>query len=206
MISKLAKAQENWLFKLIFIAVAISFISLFGVTGYINTAAQNQDVVNVGGKKTSQSEFSYRVNKELNAIRGIAGEDFEITDELSNSITEGVLRQIIEESVLDQTMNRFNVNFPKEFIRQVIFSQPEFINPLTGQFSKEAYNRYFSISGLSDKFTSYIEDSSKPVISFKLLFDKSILHMLSILNISFILSSDTTLINTALSLSIKPIY
>lgn len=168
MISKLAKAQENWLFKLIFIAVAISFISLFGVTGYINTAAQNQDVVNVGGKKTSQSEFSYRVNKELNAIRGIAGEDFEITDELSNSITEGVLRQIIEESVLDQTMNRFNVNFPKEFIRQVIFSQPEFINPLTGQFSKEAYNRYLSISGLSE--AGYLE-IIKRVMARKLLID-----------------------------------
>lgn len=168
MISKLVKAQENWLFKLIFIAVAISFISLFGVTGYINTAAQNQDIVNVGGKKTSQNEFSFRVQKELNAIKNIAGEDFEVSDELSNSITEGVLRQIIEESVLDQTMNRYNVNFPKEFIRQVIFTQPEFTNPLTGQFSREAYNRYLSISGLSE--SGYVE-IIKRVMARKMLID-----------------------------------
>ncbi len=168
MISKLVKAQENWLFKSIFIAVAISFISLFGVTGYINTAAQNQDVVNVGGKKTSQSEFSFRVQKELTAIKNIAGEDFEISDELSSSIAEGVLRQIIEESVIDQTMAKYNINFPKEFIRQVIFSQPEFINPITGQFNREAYNRYLSISGLSEG--GYIE-IIKRIMTRKLLID-----------------------------------
>ena len=168
MISKLAKAQENWLFKCIFIAVAISFISLFGVTGYINTAAQNQEIVNVGGKKTSQSEFSYRVQKELNAIKSIAGEDFEISDDLRSSIAEGVLRQIIEESVLDQTMKRYNVNFPKEFIRQVIFTQPEFMNPMTGQFSKEAYNRYLSVAGLTEG--GYIE-IIKRVMARKMLID-----------------------------------
>ena len=168
MISKLAKAKENWLFKIILIAVAVSFISLFGVTGYINTAAQNQDIINVGGKKTSQSEFSYRVQKELNAIKNIAGEDFEISDDLRSSIAEGVLRQIIEESVLDQTMDRYNVNFPKEFIRQVIFTQPEFVNPLTGQFSKEAYNRYLSVAGLSE--SGYIE-IIKRVMARKLLID-----------------------------------
>lgn len=168
MISKLAKAKENWLFKIILIAVAVSFISLFGVTGYINTAAQNQDIINVGGKKTAQSEFSYRVQKELNAIKNIAGEDFEISDDLRSSIAEGVLRQIIEESVLDQTMDRYNVNFPKEFIRQVIFTQPEFVNPLTGQFSKEAYNRYLSVAGLSE--SGYVE-IIKRIMARKLLID-----------------------------------
>ena len=33
MISKLVKARESWIFKSIFVAVAISFISLFGVSG-----------------------------------------------------------------------------------------------------------------------------------------------------------------------------
>ena len=61
MISKLAKAKDNWFFKIISIAVAVSFVSLFGVTGYISTASQNQTIVNVNGQKTSQSEFSYRL-------------------------------------------------------------------------------------------------------------------------------------------------
>ena len=83
-------------------------------------------------------------------------------------MSEGVLRQSIEESVLDQTMDRYNVNFPKEFIRQVIFTQPEFVNPLTGQFSKEAYNRYLSVAGLSE--SGYVE-IIKRIMARKLLID-----------------------------------
>ena len=63
MISKLAKAHESWVFKIISAAVAVSFVSLFGVTGYIDSASQNQTVVDVDGKKTTQSEFSYRLQK-----------------------------------------------------------------------------------------------------------------------------------------------
>ena len=104
MISKLAKAHESWVFKIISAAVAVSFVSLFGVTGYIDSASQNQTVVDVDGKKTTQSEFSYRLQKELNALKNLTSDDFELTDDMRNAITEGVLRQIVDESVLDQTM------------------------------------------------------------------------------------------------------
>ena len=89
MISKLAKAHESWIFKFISAAVAVSFVSLFGVTGYINSASQNQTVVDVEGLKTTQSEFSYRVQKELNALKNLTSDDFELTDDMRNAITEG---------------------------------------------------------------------------------------------------------------------
>ena len=93
MISKLAKAQNSWVSKLIFTAVAVSFVSLFGVTGYITNASQNQTVIDVDGLTTSQSEFSYRLQRELNALKNLADEDFELTDDMRNSLTEGVVRQ-----------------------------------------------------------------------------------------------------------------
>ena len=119
MISKLAKAQESWFFKIIFAGVAVSFISLFGVTGYISSASQNQTVVNVGGLKTSQSAFSYRLNKEVSAIRNIAGDDFDLTEEMQNAVAENILKQIIDESVLDKSMMKNKLHFPKAFIQQI---------------------------------------------------------------------------------------
>ena len=150
MISKLAKAQESWFFKIIFAGVAVSFISLFGVTGYISSASQNQTVVNVGGLKTSQSAFSYRLNKEVSAIRNIAGDDFDLTDEMQNAVAENILKQIIDESVLDKSMMKNNIHFPKAFIQQILFSRPEFQNPLNGQFNPEAFRRFLSTSGMSE--------------------------------------------------------
>ena len=139
MISKLAKAHESWVFKIISAAVAVSFVSLFGVTGYIDSASQNQTVVDVDGKKTTQSEFSYRLQKELNALINLTSDDFELTDDMRNAITEGVLRQIVDESVLDQTMAENDIYFPKAYVQQIIFSQPEFINPANGQFNPEIF-------------------------------------------------------------------
>ena len=150
MISKLVKAQESWIFKSIFAAVAISFISLFGVTGYYSNASQNQTVVNVNGQKTSQSAFTYRLNKEINALKNLAGEELDLTDDMRNTVAESVLEQIVNESVIDQTLLRNEIYFPKSFIQQVLFARPEFQNPQNGQFNPELFRRYLASSGISE--------------------------------------------------------
>ena len=150
MISKLAKAKDNWFFKILSAAVAVSFVSLFGVTGYISSAAQNQTVIKVGKKKTTQSEFSYRFQKELNALKNLSGDDFELTDEMRTNLIENVAQQIVDENVLDQTIATYNIHFPKALIQQVILHQPEFLNPVNGQFHPELFKRYLSALGLSE--------------------------------------------------------
>ena len=150
MITKLAKAKDNWFFKILSAAVAISFISLFGVTGYISSAAQNQTVIKVGKKKISQSEFSYRFNKEANALRNLAGDDFELTDEMRANLTENVTKEIVNENVLDQAMINYGVHFPKAFVQQVILHQPEFQNPVNGQFHPDLFKRYLSALSISE--------------------------------------------------------
>lgn len=150
MITKLAKAKDNWFFKILSAAVAVSFISLFGVTGYISSATQNQTVIKIGKKKISQSEFSYRFNKEANALKNLAGDDFELTDEMRANLIENVTKQIVDENVLDLAMTTYNIHFPKALVQQVILHQPEFQNPLNGQFHPELFKRYLSAIGMSE--------------------------------------------------------
>lgn len=151
MISKLAKAHESWVFKLISAAVAVSFVSLFGVTGYINSASQNQTVIKVGHKKITQSEFSYRMQKELAALKKLTNDDLEISDELRNSITENVILQLTNESVLEQLMDKYNIRFPRILVQQAIASQPQFRNPLNGQFHPELFKRYLSAANMTEE-------------------------------------------------------
>ncbi len=149
MLRKLAKPHENLFLKIILGSVAISFVALFGVTGYIDSAAQNQVVVNVDGIKTTQSSFSYQLNKEINAIKNFAGENFELTDEMRNSITENTLKQIVNEGILDKTIENLGIHFPKALVQNVLFSQPEFIDPRTNHFNVDLFNRYLSVTGMS---------------------------------------------------------
>ena len=149
MLRKLAKPHENLFLKIILGSVAISFVALFGVTGYIDSAAQNQVVVNVDGIKTTQSSFSYQLNKEINAIKNFAGENFELTEEMRNSITENTLKQIVNEGILDKTIENLGIHFPKVLVQNVLFSQPEFIDPRTNHFNADLFNRYLSVTGMS---------------------------------------------------------
>lgn len=151
MITKLAKAKDNWFFKIISAAVAVSFISLFGVTGYISSASQNQTVVKVGKKSITQSEFQYHLQKEISALKNLMPEDAELTDEMRTNLTDGVLKQLINDNVLDQAMIKYGIHFPKAFVQHVIFSQPEFQNPLNGQFHPELFKRYLSAANMNEQ-------------------------------------------------------
>ena len=150
MISKLAKARDNWIFKLISVAVAASFVSLFGVSGYITSAGQNRTVITVGNDKISQSEFMYRNQRELNALKNLAGGDLEITDKIKTSVANGVIEQMVDDSVLDQIMDKYDIYFPRVFVQQAIFSQPEFQNPTEGGFNPEIFKQYLNTINMSE--------------------------------------------------------
>ncbi len=160
MITKLAKARENWIFKIILAAVAISFVSLFGVTGYISSASQNKTVIDVNGQKTSQSEFNYRVQKGLNSLRNLFSSDFEITEDMKIALTENIINQITDESVLDQTMLKYQIYFPKMYVQQVIFNQESFQNPLNGQFNPDLFRQALNRANISEsEYISMIKRS-----------------------------------------------
>ena len=44
-------------------------MSLFGVSGYINTANSNKPVIKVDDLEISQSEFNYLLQKELTKLK-----------------------------------------------------------------------------------------------------------------------------------------
>mgnify|MGYP002766517336 CR=1 FL=1 len=61
--------KDSWLVKGILILTALSFMSLFGVSGYINTANSNKPVIKVDDLEISQSEFNYLLQKELAKLK-----------------------------------------------------------------------------------------------------------------------------------------
>ena len=62
MMDKLAKAQKNWMSKLVLILTALSFMSLFGVSGYLT-----------GASCFRPSSFGYRRAAEICGDGSFAG-------------------------------------------------------------------------------------------------------------------------------------
>ncbi len=149
MINKFAKLHNSVFTKIILTVTALSFMSLFGVSGYINSANSNKTVIKVDDLEMSQSEFSYFLQRKLLEFKNMSGIDFEEHADQKAQITDALLKSKVDDMILDNTMKKYNIDFPASLIREIILVTPQFSN--NGQFSREQFNWYLRQSGIEEK-------------------------------------------------------
>ena len=149
MMSKIRKLQDTWVAKGIFILTALSFMSLFGISGYINSAGQNRTVIKVNDIEISQGEISYQYEKELNAAREMFGDAINITDNMRTSLLLALVQKQLVDAVMQTTAEEYSVVIGDELIRKIIYSQSEFMDS-QGAFSPSKFKMFLSISGMSE--------------------------------------------------------
>lgn len=154
MITKLRKAQDSWAAKAILILTALSFMSLFGVSGYINSAAGNRAVIKVNNREVTQFDINQQLDREIRTAQRLFG-DIEITDEIRNAMLAGLVQRDLDDMITEETAVKNKVYINDALVRDIIFSQVQFWDE-NGQFSKEKLNYFLSQSNWSKK--QYIEN------------------------------------------------
>lgn len=149
MINKLAKAQKSWIAKLILTLTALSFMSLFGVSSYINSAGQNRTVIEVDNIEISRAQFSYSLQKELNAAQNLLGEDAELTEDMRQALVQMVINRMVQDAVLDRTENKYHVLFSPALVQMLIVNDPAF-KDASGQFNRDLFRQILSKAGISE--------------------------------------------------------
>ena len=142
--------QDTWLAKSIFILTALSFMSLFGISGYINSAGQNRTVIKVDDIEISQSEISYKYDKQLQMARDIFGNQLELTDEMRNQILLGIVRAELVDAIIKTTAENNNVVIGDDLVRKIIYSQAAFMNG-QGKFDINRFRLALSQYGLTEQ-------------------------------------------------------
>jgi len=154
MINKFAKLHNSVFTKIILTITALSFMSLFGVSGYITSANSNKTVVKVDDLEMSQSEFGYYLQRKLIELKNMSGIDFDEHAEQKAQITDALLKAKVDEMILDNTMLKYDVDFPTSLVREIILVTPQFSS--NGQFNREQFNWYLRQSGIEEK--EYIQN------------------------------------------------
>ncbi|MBR1915479.1 MAG: SurA N-terminal domain-containing protein [Alphaproteobacteria bacterium] len=160
MINKLAKAQKSWVAKLILSLTALSFMSLFGITGYLSSASNNRTVIKVDNIEISQSEFQYELQKELNAAKNILNTDLdeEAMADLRASLTSAVASKMVKDAVIDRSMQKYHVLFRPELISRMIANEPSF-QDLSGNFNRDLFRRVLNENNISEQ--EYLKSVSR---------------------------------------------
>lgn len=149
MITKLRKAQDTWAAKSILVLTALSFMSLFGISGYINSAAGNRTVIKVNHREMSQFEVNQQLDQEIRTAQKLFG-DIDVTDEIRNAMLAGLVQRDLNSMIVEETAAQNKVSVSDALVRSIILSQPQFLDD-NGQFSKEQLNYFLSQSNWSEQ-------------------------------------------------------
>ena len=149
MISTFSKMHNSLFTKIILTITALSFMSLFGVSGYINSANSNKPVIKVDDLEISQSEFNYMLQKELSKLKDTDSANPEETEARKAEISAELAKIKLDDLLLENTMKKFKVDVTDSLVSQIIQISPQFLN--NGQFDREMYKWYMNKNNLTEK-------------------------------------------------------
>lgn len=144
------KMQNSWISKSILILTALSFVSLFGVSGYIGSAGKNKPVIKVGDFTVTQGEISGQYEQELQLAKSLFGENMEINDNIRNAMLQGIVQKELTNTIIKKVAEDYNIHISDDLVRKIIFSQADFMDT-NGNFNKDKFKRVLSASGWNEQ-------------------------------------------------------
>lgn len=162
MISKIRKYQNSWLTKAILALTALSFMSLFGISGYVSSAGKNRAVIKVDNMEILQDEMNVKLQENIRKTQNMFGDAVTVDDEMRKDILAGLVKQNLTDMIIAREAQKENVSISDELIQQIISSQPEFMDA-SGRFSSELLRRQLSYFDMSEQ--EYINDLRQSILS-----------------------------------------
>ena len=155
MISKIRKYQDSWLTKAILALTALSFMSLFGITGYVNSAGKNRAVIKVDNLEILQDEMNIKLQNNIRKTQNLFGDTVEIDEEARKNILSSIVKEDVINMIIARQAQKENVSISDELIQKIITSQPEFMDA-SGHFNPDLLRRQLSYFDMSEQ--EYITD------------------------------------------------
>ena len=123
MITKLRNIQNSWFIKGILVLTALSFMSLFGVSGYLGSAGKNQAIIKVDDVVIYQDDINNQYNHEVQMAKNLFGGSLEINDAMKVSLLQGIVQKNLVNAIINKTADDLGVHISDELVKKIIYSQ-----------------------------------------------------------------------------------
>lgn len=160
MMTKIRSVQDSWAAKSILILTALSFMSLFGVSGYMSSVGKNRPIIKVDDIIVYQDEIRNQYNQELQAAKNLFGDNIDVNDNMKNAILQNIVQKDLVNAILQKTSEDLNVSISNDLVKKIIYSQAEFMDA-NGNFSLDKLRRLLNASGWTEQ--RYIDTLRKDI-------------------------------------------
>ncbi|WP_457668928.1 SurA N-terminal domain-containing protein [Thiolapillus sp.] len=147
MLLAIREKAQGWFAWLIVGFITIPF-ALWGIQSYLGVSS-NPAAVTVDGTEITQQQVEQEVRQFRDRLRNQLGKAYrpELFDD--NMLRKQVMEQMINDAVLSETTDDWNMRISDDFVRQYIQSIPYFQS--NGKFSVQAYNTAIRNQGMSQR-------------------------------------------------------
>ena len=150
MMRKFRRMQETWLSKFILILTAVSFMLLFGVSGYIGSAGKNRPVIKVDNYEILQNEIAQQLEQETKMAKSLFGDNLDVNDNIRNAMLQGIVQKNLTNAIIRKTAEDNNISISDDLVRKIIYSQAEFMDA-DGRFNIDKLRRVLAASGWTEQ-------------------------------------------------------
>lgn len=147
MMKKIRQAQNSWFTKTILFLTGLSFMSLFGIAGYVGSAGKNKPIITVDNYTLLQSEFATKAESEMSKFKSILGDKFD--ENIKLNLLKEVLDKNLNDLIIKRTADKLNIHISDDEIRRAVFPQPEFKNE-QGIFDVNLMRRILLLNGMTE--------------------------------------------------------
>ena len=161
MITKFRKLQDTWFAKTILILTGLSFVSLFGVAGYMGSVGKNKPVIKVDKYELLQGEILGQLEREVQMAKKLFGDNFEVSDTIRSTMLQNLVKRNLNNLITKNIARKNNISISDDLVRQVIQSQSDFAG-YDGKFDINRMRQLLSMSGISEQ--QYIDSVKLDII------------------------------------------
>ena len=149
MITKFRKLQDTWFAKIILILTGLSFVSLFGVAGYMGSVGKNRPVIKVDGFELLQGEAMGQLDNEIQMAKRLFGDTFEVSDAIRLNMLQNLVEKNLNNMIMRNITKKNGISISDDLVRQVIYAQPEF-RGADGKFDVNRMRQILALSGTNE--------------------------------------------------------
>lgn len=150
MLEKFRQWSGSWIAKILLGILVLSFGLFFGMTDIFQGQHPLAVVATVGKEELLTQELRRRIEQQLHFLEQASGQRFSPEQVAQLNIPVRVLAQMINESFIDQEVEKMNLTITDEQIRDAIQNDSH-LQDDKGVFSRALFERFLHAQSVSEK-------------------------------------------------------
>ena len=164
MLQSFREQSGKWFIKVLFGAIIASFV-VWGIGDIIRGYGQNRSLAKVGGHAISYEHYATTLQQEVSRIQQAIKERVTPAQLQQLGLYQQVLDQLINQSVLEQELERSKLTVSDSLVRNQVHAIPAFQQG--GSFNRQLFDELLRNNGLSER--AFLKDIKQSLLGQQLI-------------------------------------